>query len=69
MEGERRRKERAANLCPCVRACVIGIMLECALEAAENAGIPLEKLSGSKTGVFSAIERCEYADGTVSDFP
>ncbi|KFA72676.1 hypothetical protein S40288_03374 [Stachybotrys chartarum IBT 40288] len=45
------------------------MMLECALEAAENAGIPLNELAGSKTGVFAAMERCEYGERLADDLP
>ncbi|TPX07065.1 uncharacterized protein E0L32_011053 [Thyridium curvatum] len=45
------------------------MMLECALEAAENAGIPLHELSGSTTGVFAAMERCEYGERLADDLP
>jgi acyl transferase domain-containing protein len=45
------------------------MMLECALEAAENAGIPLNELAGSSTGVFAAMERCEYGERLADDLP
>ncbi|KAI1431432.1 putative polyketide synthase [Xylaria sp. CBS 124048] len=45
------------------------LLLECALEAAENAGLPLDKLAGSKTGVFSALERSEYSEQMTDDLP
>ena len=45
------------------------MMLECALEAAENAGIPLGKLAGSNTGVFSAMGRSEYGEMQGDDLP
>lgn len=45
------------------------MMLECALEATENAGIPLNELAGSNTGVFAAMERCEYGERLADDLP
>ncbi|KAK5987983.1 Highly reducing polyketide synthase valA [Cladobotryum mycophilum] len=36
------------------------ILLECAFEAAENAGLPLPDLMGSNTGVFAAGVESEY---------
>jgi acyl transferase domain-containing protein len=45
------------------------MMLECAFEAAENAGIPLLELSGTNTGVFAALERCGYGEQLVNDLP
>lgn len=45
------------------------MLLECAFEAAENAGLPLDRLSGSKTGVFSAQGEAEYGQQMVEDLP
>ena len=45
------------------------MILECALEAAEDAGLTLPNLSGSNTGVFAAIERSEYAERLADDLP
>ncbi|MCJ1251296.1 hypothetical protein MMC30_008528 [Trapelia coarctata] len=45
------------------------MILECALEAVENAGIPLNELAGSNTGVFAAMERCEYGERLMDDLP
>jgi len=36
------------------------MLLEVAYEAMENAGVPPEKLAGSKTGVFIGISTCDY---------
>ncbi|KAK9350529.1 hypothetical protein V1523DRAFT_428941 [Lipomyces doorenjongii] len=43
------------------------IVLECAYEAVENAGIPLEKLIGSNTAVFVGSSCRDYADIMASD--
>ncbi|CAI6332955.1 unnamed protein product [Periconia digitata] len=43
------------------------MILECAFEAAENAGVTLEDLAGSRTGVFAAIGSNEYAVQSVED--
>ncbi|PNY26666.1 Polyketide synthase [Tolypocladium capitatum] len=45
------------------------MMLECAVEAAENAGITQNELAGSDTGVFAAMERCEYGERLTDDLP
>ncbi|KAL2860774.1 type I polyketide synthase [Aspergillus lucknowensis] len=45
------------------------MMLECAFEAAENAGIPLSELYGSNTGVFATTDRCGYGEQLLSDLP
>ncbi|KAG8405408.1 Type I Iterative PKS [Metarhizium acridum] len=45
------------------------MLLECALEAAENAGICLADLAGANIGVFSAIGSSEYAQQIVEDLP
>lgn len=47
----------------------LGLMLECAFEAAENAGIPLPELEGSKTGVFAITDRCGYGEQQINDLP
>lgn len=47
----------------------IGVLLECAFEAAENAGIPLDKLAGTNTGVFSSQEEAEYGQQMIEDLP
>ncbi|CAI0647313.1 unnamed protein product, partial [Colletotrichum noveboracense] len=49
--------EEAVSMDPQIR-----VLLECAFEAAENAGLPLDRLSGSKTGVFSAQEEAESSN-------
>ncbi|KAL3458715.1 hypothetical protein BJX64DRAFT_301730 [Aspergillus heterothallicus] len=45
------------------------LLLECAFEAAENAGLPLPELSGSKTGVFAITDRCGYGEQLLNDLP
>ncbi|KAI1267381.1 putative polyketide synthase [Xylariaceae sp. FL1019] len=45
------------------------ILLECALEAAESAGISLQELAGSNTGVFSAIGSPEHGHMLGEDLP
>lgn len=45
------------------------MLLECAFEAAENAGIPLVDLAGSNVGVFAANESLDYGDQTTQDPP
>lgn len=45
------------------------LLLECAFEASEQAGIRLSDLAGSKTGVFSANEKSEYFHQTLDDLP
>ncbi|KAI0143582.1 putative polyketide synthase [Xylariaceae sp. FL1272] len=45
------------------------ILLECALEAAESAGISLQDLAGSNTGVFSAIGSPEHGHMLGEDLP
>lgn len=45
------------------------MLLECAFEAAENAGIPLDKLAGTNTGVFSSQEEAEYGQQMIEDLP
>ncbi|KAJ3545058.1 hypothetical protein NM208_g2700 [Fusarium decemcellulare] len=45
------------------------ILLECALEAAESAGISLMDLAGSNTGVFSAIGSPEHSHMLGEDMP
>ncbi|RGP66594.1 polyketide synthase [Fusarium longipes] len=56
--------EEAESMDPQLR-----VLLECAFEAAENAGIPLDKLSGSNTGVFSSQEEAEYGQQMIEDLP
>jgi acyl transferase domain-containing protein len=43
------------------------LMLECAFEAAESAGLTLPKLAGSRTGVFAAIDPNEFTQHLVED--
>lgn len=38
------------------------LLLECVVQAAENAGVPLASLRGSKTGVFIGISTHDYND-------
>jgi len=45
------------------------IMLECALEAAENAGLSLVDLAGANIGVFTAIGSPEYGQQATEDLP
>jgi acyl transferase domain-containing protein len=45
------------------------MLLECALEAAESAGISLHDLAGSNTGVFSAIGSPEHGHMLGEDLP
>ncbi|KAH7022074.1 putative polyketide synthase, partial [Ilyonectria destructans] len=45
------------------------MMLECALEAAESAGITLADLAGTKTGVFAANDVSDYSAHTFEDLP
>lgn len=45
------------------------MLLECALEAAESAGISLTDLAGSNTGVFSAIGSPEHGHMLGEDMP
>ncbi|KAK2879483.1 Type I Iterative PKS [Arthroderma sp. PD_2] len=45
------------------------MLLECALEAAENAGIRLVDLAGTNIGVFSAVGASEYAEQAAEDLP
>lgn len=45
------------------------ILLECAFEAAENAGLPLPDLLGSKTGVFAAGVDSDYNIQLAKDMP
>ena len=45
------------------------IIMECTLEAAENAGISLADLAGSNTGVFAAIGSPEYGHQVADDLP
>ncbi|KAH8797946.1 putative polyketide synthase [Xylogone sp. PMI_703] len=45
------------------------ILLECALEAAESAGLSLVDIAGGNIGVFSAIGSQEYAQLTAEDLP
>ncbi|KAI1810659.1 putative polyketide synthase [Poronia punctata] len=45
------------------------MLLECALEAAESAGISLHELAGSNTGVFSAIGSPEHGHMLGEDLP
>jgi acyl transferase domain-containing protein len=47
----------------------LGLLLECAFEAAENAGLALDKLSGSNTGVFSSQEQSEYGEQMTENLP
>ncbi|KAK1842828.1 polyketide synthase [Colletotrichum chrysophilum] len=56
--------EEAVSMDPQIR-----VLLECAFEAAESAGLPLDRLSGSKTGVFSAQEEAEYGQQMIEDLP
>lgn len=48
---------------------ILGMLLECAFEAAESAGITLSKLHGTKTGVFASLERCGYGEELLNDLP
>ncbi|KAI9715397.1 MAG: Type I Iterative PKS [Chrysothrix sp. TS-e1954] len=45
------------------------LMLECALEAAESAGITLNDLAGSKTGVFAGNDPSDYQMHMLEDLP
>jgi acyl transferase domain-containing protein len=45
------------------------ILLECAFEAAENAGLTLPNLLGSNTGVFAASVESEYNIAMAEDLP
>ncbi|KID86000.1 Beta-ketoacyl synthase [Metarhizium guizhouense ARSEF 977] len=45
------------------------MLLECALEAAENAGLCLADLAGANMGVFSAVGASEYAQQMAEDLP
>ncbi|KAI8633246.1 putative polyketide synthase [Xylariaceae sp. FL1651] len=45
------------------------MLLECAFEAAESAGISLQSLAGSNTGVFSAIGSPEHGHMLGEDLP
>ncbi|KPM39275.1 Lovastatin diketide synthase LovF [Neonectria ditissima] len=45
------------------------MLLECALEAAESAGVSLADLAGSNTGVFSAIGSPEHGHMLGEDMP
>jgi acyl transferase domain-containing protein/NADPH:quinone reductase-like Zn-dependent oxidoreductase/SAM-dependent methyltransferase/acyl carrier protein len=45
------------------------MLLECALEAAESAGVSLTDLAGSNTGVFSAIGSPEHGHMLGEDMP
>ncbi|KAI4106161.1 MAG: hypothetical protein LQ339_003159 [Xanthoria mediterranea] len=45
------------------------ILLECAFEAAENAGFPLPDLLGSNTGVFAAGVDSDYNISIAKDIP
>ncbi|KAL8635898.1 MAG: hypothetical protein Q9228_006653 [Teloschistes exilis] len=45
------------------------ILLECAFEAAENAGLPLRDLLGSNTGVFAAGVDSDYNIAMAKDMP
>ncbi|KAI6785287.1 Lovastatin nonaketide synthase-like protein [Emericellopsis cladophorae] len=45
------------------------MLLECALEAAESAGVTLPHLAGSNTGVFSAIGSPEHGHMLGEDMP
>ncbi|KAL9587952.1 MAG: hypothetical protein Q9203_003236, partial [Teloschistes exilis] len=45
------------------------ILLECAFEAAENAGLPLRDLLGSNTGVFAAGVDSDYNIAMTKDMP
>lgn len=45
------------------------LLLECAFEAAENAGLPLPDLLGSNTGVFAAGVESEYNLAMAEDMP
>nr|ALQ32754.1 putative polyketide synthase [Fusarium avenaceum] len=56
--------EEAESMDPQLR-----VLLECAFEAAENAGIPLDKLAGTNTGVFSSQEEAEYGQQMIEDLP
>ena len=41
------------------------LLLECAHEAFENAGIPIDSLRGSRTGVYVGLSLDDYANRTV----
>ncbi|KAK2053251.1 hypothetical protein LY76DRAFT_668243 [Colletotrichum caudatum] len=56
--------EEAVSMDPQIR-----VLLECAFEASENAGLPLDRLSGSNTAVFSAQEEAEYGQQMIEDLP
>jgi acyl transferase domain-containing protein/acyl carrier protein len=43
------------------------LLLEVAYEALEDAGLPLERLSGTRTGVFVGISANEYSDLLISN--
>lgn len=45
------------------------LLLECAFEAVENAGLPLPHLLGSNTGVFAAGVESEYNIAMADDLP
>ena len=45
------------------------VILECALEAAESAGMRLEDLAGANIGVFSAVGSLEYGGQLAEDLP
>ncbi|PYH31947.1 type I polyketide synthase [Aspergillus neoniger CBS 115656] len=42
-------------------------LLECAYEAAENAGIPLQSIAGSRMGVFVGLGLSDYRRGVLRD--
>ncbi|MDI1491446.1 MAG: putative PKS/NRPS-like protein biosynthetic cluster [Ramalina farinacea] len=44
-------------------------LLECAFEAAENAGLTLSDLRGSNAGVFTGAVESEYGVATMEDMP
>jgi len=55
-------KKEADSMDPAQR-----ILLECAYEAVENAGIPKENLSGSRTGVFVGANYSEHRAANLRD--
>lgn len=45
------------------------MLLECAFEAAEHAGITINQLAGSNVGVFAAMGHIDHAIQVMSDLP
>jgi acyl transferase domain-containing protein len=56
--------EEARSMDPQLR-----LLLECAFEAAESAGLTLHDLMGSKIGVFAASDKSEYYNSEAQDLP